>query len=465
MTSRMSHKNKMMKRWSSFLWMILVVIIILITTNVCFFVDGASSRPATTNTNEYHRRQKTSSISSIVGGNNNIPRSEGYDYNIDEDEDEKEYIRKWLWNPGGKRMMDDNGFFLDTSYVCTVGNFEDEIQLRGRYGLRSKHSQRLSTWKVQVRQVPGDGNCLFHSIAATLSVVEPPYQHLKFGSKHAKQKCYQLRQRSIQYLQEQIKKNNQNKHRKRQKLLFLQGCDSLQACDLVQHASSQYNLSQNEYCTIMKQNGVWGGGPEIVALSNALRRPIHVYQLSTTTTTTTTNDDEGNEDNVSFFYRKKKKKNSKKVFIFRRLACFGSPKFDSKEPLHILSADSRFPNISPGKQLKSGNHFLALFITPPYQQQQRTKQRRMLQQKERKNKRMMRMMKHHHNHHNNRRIQQTSIKGKKQGKINFKTSQKKQLSLIRTNDNPQLMEIVQKLVQSSQNTITNAYQRAFVPKQ
>jgi len=43
------------------------------------------------------------------------------------------------------------------------------------------------------------------------------------------------------------------------------------------------------------------------------------------------------------------------------MACFGSPKFDLKEPLHILSADSRFPDITPGKQLASGNHFLAIF--------------------------------------------------------------------------------------------------------
>eukprot|EP00968_Pinguiococcus_pyrenoidosus_P007673 scaffold520_cov224-Pinguiococcus_pyrenoidosus.AAC.8 len=27
------------------------------------------------------------------------------------------------------------------------------------------------------------------------------------------------------------------------------------------------------------RDGKWGGGPEIVALSNALRRPIHVYEL------------------------------------------------------------------------------------------------------------------------------------------------------------------------------------------
>ena len=75
------------------------------------------------------------------------------------------------------------------------------------------------------------------------------------------------------------------------------------------------------------------GGPEIVALCNALRRPIHVYELHS----------------------------HRKQFMLRRMACFGSPKFDRREPLHILSADSRFPDVSPGKQIDSGNHFLAVF--------------------------------------------------------------------------------------------------------
>ena len=416
-----------------------------------WFVDASTSRHIiTTKTHEYHRRCQKNSI---VGGN--IPRSEGYDYNTNEDdEDEEECFQKWLWNPGGK--MDDDGFFHDT-YICTVGNFEEEIQLRGRYSLKSKHSQRLSSWKVQVRQVPGDGNCLFHSIAATLSVVEPPYQHLQFGSNYAKRKCHQLRQRAIQYLQDKMKN--------KRTVLFLQGCDSLHACDLVQHASSQYNLSQEEYCTIMKQNGVWGGGPEIVALSNALRRPIHVYELSTTTATSPNNNNQQNNNNALLFLNRKKQQ---KVFIFRRLACFGSPKFDSKEPLHILSADSRFPNISPGKQLKSGNHFLALFIPSPYQQRTKQRRRRMLQQKELKNKRMMRMMKHqnHNNHHSSNRnkqhskphhtIQHTTIKDKKQKKLDSKKSlQTKQLPPIKTNDHPLLIKIVQKWIQSYQSTITN----------
>ena len=47
--------------------------------------------------------------------------------------------------------------------------------------------------------------------------------------------------------------------------------------------------------------------------------------------------------------------------MLRRMACFGSPKYDRHEALHILSADSRFPDLSPGKQVESGNHFLAMF--------------------------------------------------------------------------------------------------------
>merc|ERR1712038_893227 len=34
---------------------------------------------------------------------------------------------------------------------------------------------------------------------------------------------------------------------------------------------------------------------------------------------------------------------------------------DRKEPIHILSADSRFPDVKPGEQLSSGNHFMVLF--------------------------------------------------------------------------------------------------------
>jgi hypothetical protein len=117
------------------------------------------------------------------------------------------------------------------------------------------------------------------------------------------------------------------------KLLFLQGHEYLRAKDLVEAAANQYGLSGKRYCELMRQDSYWGGGPEIVALCNVLRRPIHVYELHS----------------------------NQNQFQLRRMACFGSPKFDRREPLHILSADSRFPDIDPGKHMESGNHFLAMF--------------------------------------------------------------------------------------------------------
>lgn len=109
----------------------------------------------------------------------------------------------------------------------------------------------------------------------------------------------------------------------------------------------------------MRKESYWGGGPEIVALCNYLQRPIHIYELipteevatpSSTPSTTTTNMNEA--------YNNIKVSNQ---FTLRRMACFGSPKFDRKEPLHILSADSRFPDVEPRRVRKIGNHFLALF--------------------------------------------------------------------------------------------------------
>jgi hypothetical protein len=48
-------------------------------------------------------------------------------------------------------------------------------------------------------------------------------------------------------------------------------------------------------------------------------------------------------------------------FCLRRMAFFGSPKFDRRPTLHILSADSRVPDLEPGQQLAAGNHSLAVF--------------------------------------------------------------------------------------------------------
>jgi hypothetical protein len=128
--------------------------------------------------------------------------------------------------------------------------------------------------------------------------------------------------------------------RQRHRRLFLQGRENLKANELVSAAAQQYGLTADEYCASMQQDCVWGGGPEIVALSNLLQRPIHVYELA---------------------IQQQRPPGTAPAFCLRRMACFGSPKFDRRTALHILSADSRFPDVTPGNQLAAGNHFLAVF--------------------------------------------------------------------------------------------------------
>ena len=77
-------------------------------------------------------------------------------------------------------------------------------------------------------------------------------------------------------------------------------------------------------------------------LSNVLRIPIHIYELG----------------NAGLF---------RKYFRLRLTARIGSPLFDHNplSPICILSADGRFPQISPGQQKTPGDHFLSLFPSSP----------------------------------------------------------------------------------------------------
>ncbi|CAM9204778.1 unnamed protein product [Ectocarpus sp. 4 AP-2014] len=183
--------------------------------------------------------------------------------------------------------------------------------------------QGIST-NMAVRQVPGDGNCLFHAISACLDHACNG-THPSLDLSELMPKSAALRKVAVDYLVDNLKKT-----------LYLEKEESVPVYELLSVVAAQYNMTAEHYCEVMRQSSVWGGGPEIVALSNALCRPIHVYELAS--------------NGVSF--------------CFRRMACFGSPSFDDKQAIHILSADSRFPNLKPGRQLANGNHFLALFPCP-----------------------------------------------------------------------------------------------------
>ena len=268
------------------------------------------------------------------GGSNSIPRSQNRVFHSP--------TRYPPWNPSPH--IDDDGF-LHKRYARVPGEWEKEIKIRRR------RNQAPLEWPVVIRQVPGDGNCLFHSISACYAhAVNGTHLDMKNDVENLKwlyQNSAKLRQQAVDCLEQ------------KRKTLFLQDQEYLRSQDLVDAAASQYSISGKEYCRLMRQDSYWGGGPEIVALCNVLQRPIHVYELfvDDEVDESDPNDDNNNNSNN----KRKHNKHIEKKFVLRRMACFGSPKFDKQSALHILSADSRFPDIRPGEQAESGNHFMAMF--------------------------------------------------------------------------------------------------------
>ncbi|KAL7529118.1 hypothetical protein ACHAXR_002803 [Thalassiosira sp. AJA248-18] len=255
------------------------------------------------------------------------------------------------WNPSPR--IDPHGF-LSHHYTRTPGEWEPLANIRGKHGPRNtRRYTKLLKVPMQIRQVPGDGNCLFHSIAACL--------HHEVNGTHLPMDSYEcignLRHRSLELRNAavDILHNAPNKGRRR---LFLQGEEYLEARELLNAAAAQFDLMGEEYCELMRKESYWGGGPEIVALCNYLQRPIHIYCFLPRYELISAEEASNHHPSTSSNNNNIKTCNQ---FTLRRMACFGSPKFDRREPLHILSADSRFPDVEPRRIRKVGNHFLALF--------------------------------------------------------------------------------------------------------
>lgn len=163
--------------------------------------------------------------------------------------------------------------------------------------------------KFRLRQVPGDGGCLFHAISAWLSYLQTGH-HLDFDWRMRKL-SQQLRYVAIKLL------SHPNT------TLALENGEVMDSSSLLGMISEVYGLQPSEYCEKVLDPRTWGGGPEIVALSNHFRCPIHVYQLSS---------DRGI---LNLFWKKANE------FQLELCAKFGSPTFDSKAPIYLLCADGR----------------------------------------------------------------------------------------------------------------------------
>lgn len=194
-----------------------------------------------------------------------------------------------------------------------------------------------------VRNVPGYGSCLFYSLAACITF-DRCYKHLLFNSRKMKNFVSQLRSKAVDELRN---------HNDTNRLFYLDNNQQMAVKDVLKAAAENVNMPEHEYLNDMQRSKTWGGGPEIVALSNYFKRPIHVYELCRHTKV---------RFNI-FSFNLKSLVNIEHKFRLKLCAKFGSPVFDeeNKTPYCILCADGRFPHVFPGFHKQKGDHFLALF--------------------------------------------------------------------------------------------------------
>lgn len=194
------------------------------------------------------------------------------------------------WNASPN--IDACGFLLDL-YSSRFGEWEAEADLSGRHGYRrvlkrvlrkggaqtqimkqSRSSidsssdyvdneglisqlqcEDIDIGTFQVRQVPGDGNCLFHSLSLCLYHAERKIHFPLTKSESFRDlfcRSRDLRNMAVQSLKSVDRSGDD-------RVLFLQGDEYLTCHELLSAAASQYNISPDEYCKLMAENCTWGG--------------------------------------------------------------------------------------------------------------------------------------------------------------------------------------------------------------
>lgn len=221
---------------------------------------------------------------------------------------------------------------INSSTPSMIRGEDADWFLSGKY--YAKLSEQAEPVPMTIRQVPGNGSCLFLSIAAGILY----NQSLKNGAnQHPTMSQVQnlsrkLRNQAVDILAHSILHN---------KKLIMQKDESILASELVKLAANQYGITSNDvYLQNVRNARVWGGGPEIVALANGLVRRIVLMEVDNTCS----------------------KQNSKNTAIYLKVVARFGPDSVSNETnpaVYILSANQNFPNVHDGNA--ADNHFLAVF--------------------------------------------------------------------------------------------------------
>ncbi len=118
-----------------------------------------------------------------------------------------------------------------------------------------------------MRNVPGDGDCMFLAVALAAAT------SMGIGGNDA---LLQAISRETRAVVAHVLSNKGN--------LLIEPGRIVSASDLLKSAARKERVTPETYLELLKRPGnyLYGGGPELAVLSNVLRRPISVYEMDTT---------------------------------------------------------------------------------------------------------------------------------------------------------------------------------------
>ena len=124
------------------------------------------------------------------------------------------------------------------------------------------------TRSFTMRNVPGTGDCMFLAVALATST------SMGLGGNDALLRAIS---RESRHVVAQILSSPEGN-------LFIEGQRFVRAKDLLMASSQKEGITPEEYVRRLRLEGslggLYGGGPELTVLSNVLRRPISIYELS-----------------------------------------------------------------------------------------------------------------------------------------------------------------------------------------
>eukprot|EP00977_Amphora_coffeiformis_P013484 scaffold3570_cov227-Amphora_coffeaeformis.AAC.18 len=204
----------------------------------------------------------------------------------------------------------------------------------------STTTTNTTTQTFTMRNVPGQGDCIFQAVALA------SFASVGLGANHVLLRAITKELRALTAtVLEQQPSSSSNKH----KYLVVEGKRLVSTTALLQSAAQQEGLSTAEYLRVLRTEGVdgglYGGGPELTVLSNLLRRPISIYELTPSSATLLASTATSNDDDDDDVQSSTEPDNDSSSFYCPIVlqGTFGSPLF--RDPLATVP-DSAIPALS-----------------------------------------------------------------------------------------------------------------------